>query len=161
MKNFLQHFNSKIVTSDFFTSNEKKLHQQCVVFTNGCFDILHYGHITYLAQARQLGDLLVVGLNSDLSVRRLKGESRPINNENTRALMLAALEMVDYIVIFEEDTPYNLITNVKPNILVKGGDYTIDHIVGADFVQQRGGKVMTIPFVQGFSTTSIIDHIKQ
>jgi len=161
MDDILQHINQKIVTQDFFLHNEMTLHQGKVVFTNGCFDILHRGHITYLAQARQMGDLLVVGLNSDASVRRLKGPARPVNDEQSRALLLAALEMVDYVVLFEEDTPYNLILKVKPDLLVKGGDYAIDNIVGADFVKQRGGEVRTIPFVQGFSSSSIIDHLKQ
>lgn len=161
MNDILKHINRKIVDQEFFVQNEELLHQQRVVFTNGCFDILHRGHITYLAQARQMGDLLVVGLNSDASVRRLKGPERPVNDEQSRALLLAALEMVDYVVLFEEDTPYNLILKVKPDLLVKGGDYDIDNIVGADFVRQRGGEVRTIPFVQGFSSSSIIDHLKQ
>ena len=161
MIDILQHINGKIVAQDFFVQNEEILHRQKIVFTNGCFDILHRGHITYLAQARQLGDLLVVGLNSDASVRRLKGPERPVNDEQSRALLLAALEMVDYVVLFEEDTPYNLILKVKPDLLVKGGDYDIHNIVGADFVLQRGGEVRTIPFVQGFSSSSIIDHLKQ
>lgn len=161
MNDILQHINRKIVAQEFFVRNEERLHQQKIVFTNGCFDILHRGHITYLAQARQMGDLLVVGLNSDASVRRLKGPERPVNDEQSRALLLAALEMVDYVVLFEEDTPYNLILKVKPDLLVKGGDYDIDNIVGADFVRQRGGEVRTIPFVQGFSSSSIIDHLKQ
>lgn len=161
MNDILQHINGKIVAQDFFVQNEERLHQQKIVFTNGCFDILHRGHATYLAQARQMGDLLVVGLNSDASVRRLKGPDRPVNDEQSRALLLAALEMVDYVVLFEEDTPYNLILKVKPDLLVKGGDYDIDNIVGADFVRQRGGEVRTIPFVQGFSSSSIIDHLKQ
>ena len=161
MIDILQHINGKIVAQDFFVQNEEILHRQKIVFTNGCFDILHRGHITYLAQARQLGDLLVVGLNSDASVRRLKGPERPVNDERSRALLLAALEMVDYVVLFEEDTPYNLILKVKPDLLVKGGDYDIHNIVGADFVRQRGGEVRTIPFVQGFSSSSIIDHLKQ
>lgn len=130
-----------------------------VVFTNGCFDVLHRGHVTYLAQARDLGDCLVVGLNSDASVKRLKGENRPINNENDRALLLAALSFVDYIIIFEEDTPQNLIEQVKPDILVKGGDYQIDNIVGADFVLKNGGQVLTIPFVDGYSSTKIIQAL--
>jgi len=130
-----------------------------VVFTNGCFDVLHLGHVTYLAQARNLGDCLVVGLNSDASVKRLKGESRPINRENDRALLLAALSFVDYIIIFEEDTPKNLIEQVKPDILVKGGDYQIDNIVGADFVLKNGGQVLTIPFVDGYSSTKIIQAL--
>ena len=161
MNDILQHINRKIVAQEFFVQNEERLHQQKIVFTNGCFDILHRGHVTYLAQARQMGDLLVVGLNSDASVRRLKGPERPVNDEQSRALLLAALEMVDYVVLFEEDTPYNLILKVKPDLLVKGGDYDIDNIVGADFVRQRGGEVCTIPFVQGFSSSSIIDHLKQ
>lgn len=161
MNDILQHINRKIVAQEFFVRNEERLHQQKIVFTNGCFDILHRGHVTYLAQARQMGDLLVVGLNSDASVHRLKGPERPVNDEQSRALLLAALEMVDYVVLFEEDTPYNLILKVKPDLLVKGGDYDIDNIVGADFVRQRGGEVRTIPFVQGFSSSSIIDHLKQ
>lgn len=161
MNDILQHINRKIVAQEFFVQNEERLHQQKIVFTNGCFDILHRGHVTYLAQARQMGDLLVVGLNSDASVRRLKGPERPVNDEQSRALLLAALEVVDYVVLFEEDTPYNLILKVKPDLLVKGGDYDIDNIVGADFVRQRGGEVRTIPFVQGFSSSSIIDHLKQ
>ena len=161
MNDILQHINRKIVAQEFFVQNEERLHQQKIVFTNGCFDILHRGHVPYLAQARQMGDLLVVGLNSDASVRRLKGPERPVNDEQSRALLLAALEMVDYVVLFEEDTPYNLILKVKPDLLVKGGDYDIDNIVGADFVRQRGGEVRTIPFVQGFSSSSIIDHLKQ
>ena len=130
-----------------------------VVFTNGCFDVLHLGHVTYLAQSRDLGDCLVVGLNNDASVKRLKGESRPINSENDRALLLAALSFVDYIIIFEEDTPKNLIEQVKPDILVKGGDYQIDNIVGADFVLKNGGQVLTIPFVDGYSSTKIIQAL--
>ncbi len=161
MMDFLEHIEQKIVPQDFFAENEKKLNQQHVVFTNGCFDILHRGHVSYLAKARQLGDLLVVGLNSDASVRRLKGPERPVNDEQARAHILAALEMVDYVVLFEEDTPYNLILKVKPDILVKGGDYVIDNIVGADFVRERGGQVLTIPFVDGFSTTSIIEQLKR
>lgn len=158
---WLEHINSKIVSKDFFVQNEEILHKQKIVFTNGCFDILHRGHITYLAKARQLGEILVVGLNSDDSVRRLKGPERPVNDEVARAQVLAALEIVDYVVLFEEDTPYNIIVKVKPDLLVKGGDYKIENIVGADFVQQRGGQVLTIPFVDGFSTTSIIDHLKK
>lgn len=161
MMDFLEHINHKIVSQDFFLENENVLHQKKIVFTNGCFDILHRGHVSYLAQARQLGDILVVGLNSDASVKRLKGPERPVNDECARALVLAALEMVDYVAVFEEDTPYNIIVKVKPDVLVKGGDYQIENIVGADFVQQRGGQVLTIPFVDGFSTTSIINNLKR
>lgn len=159
--NNLEHIQHKIVDASFFSEHEEELHQRKVVFTNGCFDILHYGHISYLAQARQLGDMLVVGLNSDASVRRLKGPSRPVNPQEARAFVLSALEMVDYVVFFEEDTPYNIITRVKPDILVKGGDYEIDNIVGGDFVRSRGGQVLTIPFEEGFSTSSILDNLKK
>ena len=136
------------------------MHRQKIVFTNGCFDVLHYGHVRYLAQARQLGDLLVVGLNSDASVRRLKGEGRPINPEQARAFVLAALEMVDYVCLFEEDTPYNLISAVQPDVLVKGGDYAIDNIVGGDIVKKRNGEVVVLPFVEGYSSTRIIEKSK-
>ena len=161
MTDFLSHINQKIVPRDYFVQNEEILHQKKIVFTNGCFDILHTGHVICLAKARQMGDLLVVGLNSDESVRRLKGPERPVNDERSRAILLAALEAVDYVTLFEEDTPYDLICQVKPDILVKGGDYAIDNIAGADFVRQHGGQVCTIPLVEGFSTTSIIDHVKQ
>lgn len=130
-----------------------------VVFTNGCFDILHRGHATYLAQARELGDLLVVGLNTDASVQRLKGPSRPINNQYDRAFLLASLACVDFVILFDEDTPEQLIHTVRPDVLVKGGDYTINTIVGADFVLQNGGIVTTIPFVDGYSTTSTLNKI--
>ena len=150
----------KIVTKDFFERQADALHRQKIVFTNGCFDVLHYGHVHYLAQARQLGDLLVVGLNSDASVRRLKGESRPVNPEQARAFVLAALEMVDYVCLFEEDTPYDLIAAVKPDVLVKGGDYAVDNIVGSDIVKGRNGDVVVLPFVEGFSSSSIIEKLK-
>ena len=132
-----------------------------VVFTNGCFDILHLGHVRYLSYARSLGDLLVVGVNSDASVRRNKGPLRPIVGQEDRAALLLALRCVDYVVFFEEDTPYNLITQVKPDILVKGGDYAIEQIAGGDFVRERGGQVLTIPLVPGYSTTSILEHDNQ
>jgi D-beta-D-heptose 7-phosphate kinase/D-beta-D-heptose 1-phosphate adenosyltransferase len=150
----------KIVTKDFFERQADALHRQKIVFTNGCFDVLHYGHVHYLAQARQLGDLLVVGLNSDASVRRLKGESRPVNPEQARAFVLAALEMVDYVCLFEEDTPYELIAAVQPDVLVKGGDYAVDNIVGSDIVKGRNGDVVVLPFVEGFSSSSIIEKLK-
>ncbi|MEJ5283908.1 MAG: bifunctional D-glycero-beta-D-manno-heptose-7-phosphate kinase/D-glycero-beta-D-manno-heptose 1-phosphate adenylyltransferase HldE [Brevinematia bacterium] len=123
-----------------------------IVFTNGCFDILHRGHITYLSEAKKLGDILVIGLNSDSSVKRLKGESRPINNENDRALMLSALEMVDYVVLFNEDTPYEILSKIKPDILVKGGDYKVENVVGREFAKET----IILNFVDGYSTTSII-----
>lgn len=129
---------------------------QKVVFTNGCFDVLHYGHVCYLSEAKGLGLKLIIGLNSDASVKRLKGETRPINGEKERATLLAALGFVDAVVIFEEDTPEKLIKAVKPDFLVKGGDYTFETIVGADFVSSYGGKVITIPLVKNFSSSSII-----
>lgn len=151
----IQSIESKIITIAQWAEVRNESHN--VVFTNGCFDVLHRGHVTYLAAARDLGDCLVVGLNSDASVKRLKGENRPINNENDRALVLAALSFIDYIILFEEETPKNLIEQVRPDILVKGGDYKIEDIVGADFVQKNGGKVLTIPFVDGYSSTKIIN----
>lgn len=150
----------KIVPRDFFGRNDFKRHGQKIVFTNGCFDVLHFGHVHYLLQAKKLGDILVIGLNSDDSVRRLKGPTRPINGENERALVLAALVCVDYVTLFEEDTPEELIKVVRPDVLVKGGDYTLDNIVGAEFVTQNGGIVTTIPFVEGFSSTRIIEKLK-
>jgi rfaE bifunctional protein nucleotidyltransferase chain/domain len=131
-----------------------------VVFTNGVFDLLHIGHITYMAKAADLGDKLVIGLNADSSVKRLKGNDRPVNDQNNRAALLAALFFVDAVVIFEEDTPLNLITTLMPDILVKGADYSIDNIVGAKEVMANGGEVKTIDFVEGYSSTSIIQKIR-
>lgn len=131
-----------------------------IVFTNGVFDLLHTGHITYLTKAAELGEKLIIGLNADVSVKRLKGSDRPVNNENSRALLLAALFFVDAIVLFDDDTPLDLITQLMPDILVKGADYTIDNIVGAKEVIANGGEVKTIDFVDGFSSTSIIQKIK-
>lgn len=131
-----------------------------VVFTNGVFDLLHIGHITYLAKAADLGDKLIIGLNADNSVRRLKGEGRPVNDQNSRALLLAALFFVDALVVFEEDTPQDLIIALMPDILVKGADYSIENIVGAKEVLANGGEVKTINFVKGYSSTSIIRKIQ-
>lgn len=131
-----------------------------IVFTNGCFDILHRGHVTYLQQARELGDLLIVGINSDASVKRLKGQERPVNMLEDRAFVLSALKSVDYVIAFDEDTPLNLIMSIMPDILVKGGDYTIESIIGAQEVLAHGGRVEIIPFVPGKSTSSLIDVIK-
>ena len=131
-----------------------------VVFSNGCFDILHLGHIDYLEKAAALGNKLVVALNSDESVQRLKGPSRPINTEKSRLRMMAALDFVDLVVTFEEDTPLELIEHLSPNVLVKGSDYLTENIVGAKFVLDNGGEVKTIDLVEGFSTTNLIDRIK-
>ena len=130
-----------------------------VVFTNGCFDLLHVGHVRYLAEARKLGDLLVVGLNSDSSVRQLKGASRPFTSENDRKELLLALRAVDYVLIFDEDTPQQLISKVLPDVLVKGGDWAVKDIVGSDIVKARGGEVHSLPFSAGYSTTAIVDKI--
>lgn len=131
-----------------------------VVFTNGVFDLLHIGHITYLAKSAELGDKLVIGLNADSSVKRLKGSNRPVNDQNDRAALLAAFFFVDAIVIFEEDTPLKLITALMPDILVKGADYTIENIVGSKEVIANGGKVKTINFIEGYSSTSLIEKIR-
>jgi D-glycero-beta-D-manno-heptose 1-phosphate adenylyltransferase len=132
-----------------------------VVFTNGCFDLLHLGHVDYLEKARDLGDRLVVGLNSDDSVSRFKGPSRPIQDEQSRARVLAALQFVDLLVFFNEDTPLNLISELIPNVLVKGSDYLAENIVGANVVKSAGGEVKTIDFVPGYSTSRIVEKIKK
>ena len=129
-----------------------------IVFTNGCFDILHVGHVDYLSKARRLGDVLVVGLNSESSVKKIKGKRRPINKESDRAKILSSLYFVDYVTSFNETTPENLIKKVRPDILVKGGDWKIEDIVGGSFVRSYGGKIKSIPFVKGYSTTSIIER---
>lgn len=134
--------------------------QKKIVFTNGCFDLLHVGHVRYLQEAKAQGQVLVVGVNSDASVKRLKGPTRPIQNENDRAEILAALAAVDYSVIFEDDTPAKLIETVRPNVLVKGGDWKPDQIVGGPFVLSYGGEVKSLQFVEGRSTTKIIEKSK-
>ncbi len=152
--------NKKITTVERLSRRLKKTKKR-VVFTNGCFDILHYGHVKYLQKAKSKADLLVIGLNSDKSARRLKGEMRPITPEGDRAGILAALEAVDYVVIFPEDTPYRLIRALKPDVLVKGADWSKKDIVGSDFVESYGGKVLTIPYIKNRSTTNIIKKITQ
>lgn len=132
-----------------------------IVFTNGCFDIIHAGHVSYLNEAKSLGDVLVVGINSDESVKRLKGTGRPIVSEKDRAYVLANIKPVDYVVIFDEDTPYNLIKEVTPDFLVKGSDYDEKDVVGKDIVEPAGGKVVLIDFVKGKSTSGIIKKIKE
>ena len=129
-----------------------------IVFTNGCFDIVHRGHVEYLSKASDKGDVLVVGLNTDASVRRLKGASRPVNDEVARALLLASMIVVDAVVLFDEDTPYHLIKAVRPDILVKGADYQPENIVGYDVVTSYGGQVEVVDLVEGYSTTSILNH---
>lgn len=131
-----------------------------IVFTNGCFDILHQGHIHLLASCNEFGSRLIVGLNADKSVKRLKGESRPINNQESRSILLASTQFVDAVIVFDEDTPENLIRQIKPDVLVKGGDWKKENIVGAQFVESYGGEVKTVPFLNGFSTTAIVAGIK-
>lgn len=139
----------------FYRKENKK-----IVFTNGCFDLLHIGHVRYLEQAKALGDVLIVGINTDASVQVLKGPTRPIQNENDRAEILASLKAVDHTVLFGEETPLNLIKQVKPDLLVKGGDWKPDQIVGSDFVLANGGQVKSLQFINGKSTTSIIEKSK-
>ncbi|MDZ4702632.1 MAG: D-glycero-beta-D-manno-heptose 1-phosphate adenylyltransferase [Saprospiraceae bacterium] len=133
---------------------------ETVVFTNGCFDILHYGHLHYLAQARDLGDRLIVGMNAGSSVSRLKGSHRPINDETTRTMLMASLAFVDAVVLFEEDTPLGLIQLLLPDVLVKGGDWRPDQIVGSELVLEHGGQVLSLPFIEGYSTTAIEEKIR-
>lgn len=138
---------------------ELKRKNKKVVFTNGCFDIIHYGHIQYLFAAAKLGDALFIGLNSDSSVKKLKGEKRPVFPASERAEILSSFECVDVVVIFEEETPFNLIYKLLPDFLVKGGDYEISEIVGKDIVEKNGGKVVVVPYVKGYSTTEILKRI--
>ncbi|MEL1234894.1 MAG: D-glycero-beta-D-manno-heptose 1-phosphate adenylyltransferase [Candidatus Neomarinimicrobiota bacterium] len=141
--------------------NRIKDDRKKIVFTNGCFDLLHVGHIRYLAQAKRLGDFLIIGLNSDSSVKELKGEDRPINSFEDRATLLSAIESVDLVIMFEEQTPENLIKDIVPDILVKGGDYNIEDIVGYQTVMQNGGQVKTLSFYEGYSSTNYINKIKK
>ncbi|MCF7912630.1 MAG: D-glycero-beta-D-manno-heptose 1-phosphate adenylyltransferase [Candidatus Cloacimonetes bacterium] len=152
---------NKLKTWGEMTAIRAELAEQAktVVFTNGCFDILHRGHVQYLHSARELGDVLIIGLNNDDSVKRLKGSNRPVNREIDRAIVLSALADIDYVVIFTEDTPYNLIKTLKPDILVKGGDWEIDQIVGSEIVIANGGKVLSLHYYQGYSTTGIIERM--
>lgn len=153
---------SKIYTLNVLSDLRSKWDKQKlkVVFTNGCFDILHEGHVRYLAEAKSLGDKLIVGLNSDSSVTKLKGPRRPINRSKSRAIVLAGLESVDAVVIFDEDTPFHLISVLHPDILVKGGDWKTEEIVGSDIVIEHGGKVFSLSFHEGYSTTLIEEKIK-
>ena len=137
--------------------NEYKKQNKKIVFTNGCFDLLHIGHVQYLEEARGLGDVLIVGVNTDESVKKLKGPTRPIQSENDRASILAALKSVDHTILFGEETPLELIQQINPSVLVKGGDWKIDQIVGSDFVLKNGGAVHSLQFVNGKSTTSLIE----
>ena len=158
----LEKINDKIISLEALKLRVEnwKSSSEKIVFTNGCFDILHRGHIDVLAKTADLGDKLIIGLNSDSSIRKLKEDNRPIVDEKSRALLLAAFSFVDAIVLFSEQTPINLITDIRPDILAKGGDYKIEEIVGYEVVQQNGGEVITIPLIEGFSSTNIIDKIQ-
>ena len=155
--------NNKILTFNGMQHQVKRwrLLDKKVAFTNGCFDILHQGHLEILSQAAALGDILIVGVNTDASVKKLKGENRPVNKEKFRALMLASLTMIDAVVLFDEETPIELIRIIEPDTLIKGGDYAIEQIVGAEDVIKNGGKVKIIPLVKGYSTTALIQKIQE
>ena len=158
----VKHLQSKILSITALESQLKKWRNsnQKIVFTNGCFDLLHLGHVDYLVKARDLGDRLVVGLNTDNSIKRLKGASKPIKDEQSRLALLAGMSYVDAVVLFDEDTPINLISAVMPDVLVKGGDYTIKGIVGHEIVLNNAGEVCTIDFVEGYSSSALIEKIK-
>jgi len=153
----------ELLSLDEFLIIRKRLKEEGkkLVFTNGCFDIIHRGHVDYLNRAKALGDYLVVALNSDDSVRRLKGEGRPINKLEDRAFVIANLKAVDFVVSFNEDTPFEIISAIVPDVLVKGGDWSVDQIVGRDIVEANGGKVLSLPYVENYSTTSIINKMKR
>lgn len=157
--NHLEKIQNKILNKDNLAEwvAECRAKGSKIVFSNGCFDILHRGHVEYLAKAADFGDEMLIGLNTDASVKRLKGPSRPINDEYARAIVLAGLEFVSAVVLFDEDTPYNLIKAVQPDVLVKGSDYKPEDIVGYDIVTEKGGRVETIDFVDGYSTTRTIE----
>ena len=159
----LQVIQSKIINIDNIKPllTYWNLKNQKIVFTNGCFDILHRGHVEYLAQAANHGDVLIIGLNTDQSVKRIKGDSRPVQDEYARAVLMASLQFVSAVVMFDEDTPYELIKKVQPDVLVKGSDYKAEDIVGYDIVKAKMGEVVTIDFIDGYSTTSIIEKLKK
>ena len=158
----IQAIPNKIFTLDTLLHqlNRWRLLNKKIVFTNGVFDILHEGHIASLSEAALHGHILIVGINADASVKRLKGEGRPVNGENSRMLLMASLVMVDAVILFEEDTPLNLITSILPDVLVKGGDYTVEQIAGAKEVIANGGEVKIVPILEGFSTTVIIEKMQ-
>ncbi len=156
MKNKLRTWEEITTIVQNLKSQNKK-----IVFTNGCFDVLHAGHVKYLSEARDLGDVLILGLNSDLSVKRLKGTNRPINSEDDRSIVLSALISISYIVIFNDDTPYKLINHIRPDILVKGGDWNPEDIVGSDIVSSYNGEIKSLSYIKGKSSTDIINKLKE
>jgi len=162
MTKALEKINNKIFGLEFLMKNidQWKNENKKIVFTNGCFDLIHLGHIELLARSSDLGDILIIGVNSDSSIQKLKGENRPIIEEDSRVKQLAALEFVDAVVLFNEDTPQKLIEKIKPNVITKGGDYKAENVVGNEVVTQKNGQVVIIPLTQGYSTTSILKKIK-
>ena len=159
----LKNLNNKIYNISNLTSEVEKwkIAGNKIVFTNGCFDIIHRGHLEVLARTADFGDKLIIGLNSDKSIQKIKGKDRPIIDEQSRAILLAALNFVDAVVLFSEETPLRLISALRPDVLAKGGDYILETIVGYEIVQQNGGKIKLVPFIEGFSTSTIIDKIKK
>ena len=162
MNKALEKINDKIFGLEFLIKNldQWRNENKKIVFTNGCFDLIHLGHIDVLARSSDLGDILIIGVNSDSSIQKLKGENRPIIEENSRVKQLAALEFVDAVVLFDEDTPQKLIEKIKPDVITKGGDYKAENVVGNEVVTQKNGQVVIIPLTQGYSTTSILKKIK-
>jgi len=160
---FIERRKSKILSSKNLKNTINALRQfgKKIVFTNGCFDILHPGHLKLLKEAKSFGDILIVGLNSDGSLKLLKGENRPIVKQKDRLVIIASLKIVDFVIIFEEETPFNLIKSISPDVLVKGGDYNIDEIVGGDYINQIGGEVKIVKLKEGYSTSKLINNLKK
>jgi len=158
----LENIQSKIISRQELPQiiEQIKLQNKKIVFSNGCFDLVHRGHVEYLAKAADLADVFILGLNTDASVSRLKGPSRPLQDEKARAILMAGFSFIDYVVHFDEDTPLELITEIQPDVLVKGNDYKIEDVVGYDIVQRKGGTVQTIEVTEGYSTSIIVDKIK-
>ncbi len=158
----LENIQSKIISRQELPQiiEQIKLQNKKIVFSNGCFDLVHRGHVEYLAKAADLADVFILGLNTDASVSRLKGPSRPLQDEKARAILMAGFSFIDYVVHFDEDTPLELITEIQPDVLVKGNDYKIEDVVGYDIVQRKGGTVQTIELTEGYSTSIIVDKIK-
>ena len=158
----LENIQSKIISRQDLSKvlTKLKLKNKKIVFSNGCFDLVHRGHVEYLAKAADLADVFILGLNTDASVSRLKGPSRPLQDEEARAILMAGFSFIDYVVHFDEDTPLELITEIQPDVLVKGNDYKIEDVVGYDIVQRKGGTVQTIELTEGYSTSIIVDKIK-
>ncbi len=161
--NTLEHLLQKIVSREEIPEIVQKINsqQKTIVFSNGCFDLVHRGHVEYLAKAADLADIFILGLNTDASISRLKGPSRPLQDQQARAILMAGFSFIDYIVFFDEDTPFELISECQPDVLVKGNDYKIEDVVGFDIVQQKGGTVQTIELTAGYSTSIIVDKIKK